>query len=262
MAQLNNDLNALACLDAADLSVRGGHVHRNILLGGAKVIKRAIAVALVFTLQLLNVSASYTQTLDVADVYMWKSDKLTGLETAASRADISINYLHVGDRSSSGRDLIDDSISSIAHAAGITIDRSLKHAAIAIVHDTKVFDRLKSDPKSFAALGLPDIFISQLGKLAAEDPTTKCINISVNDNETNNNVLLTAILVSEEFDRCLIGGLLRAFGVDSLRMDLQSLTLLCALYEGRRRGLRTRGQLVPEISKLSANCVSKAGASK
>jgi hypothetical protein len=123
-----------------------------------------------------------------------------------------------------------------------------------------VFTRLKEDRSAFSVLGIPDLFINELQKKATEDATTKCINISTDDED--NNIKLTTVLISEKFDSCLIGGLFQAFGVDSLNTNIKSLSDVCVLYEGRKLGLRDRQSLTREMPRLRDLCVAKLGDAK
>jgi hypothetical protein len=128
---------------------------------------RAALASLVFVLCCFGVSSvSFAQEMRTVDGFYWQRQKSTGDETAASRSDSSINFLDVGGLSNYSTYLVQETLGSISDAAGKKVDRSLKNAAIIIVHDTDVFSRLKSDRNAFSVLGIPDSFIDELQKKA------------------------------------------------------------------------------------------------
>jgi hypothetical protein len=228
--------------------------------GAIKVrLNKVISAVRILTVALLGFAISSSclaQAARIVDDFDWQKDKLKDRETASSRGDPSINFLDVGDLSSFSLQLVKQTLESISHEAGTKVDSNLKNAAIVIVHDTNVFSRLNADRNAFSVLGIPDVFIDQLQKKAAEDTTTTCINITINDHE--NNILLTAVLISEKFNSCLISGLFRAFGILSSNASLKALISVCVLYEGRRQGLRDRQSLVQETPRLLDLCMTKA----
>ena len=75
-----------------------------------------------------------------------------------------------------------------------------------------------------------------------------------------NNVTVTVILLSEKFDRCLVVGVLNSFGIAASDISAETLIDVCALYDGRRLGLRDRQSLAREIPKLRDLCITKAEA--
>jgi hypothetical protein len=199
-------------------------------------------------------SSALAQKVQIADDFVWQKDRLTGNESASSRNDGSINYFDVGDLSYYSMYLVQQDLGRISTAAGMTIDRNLKHSSIAIVHDTSVFSRLKNDKKSFSVLGIPDDVIEMLRQRLTDD--AKCITMSISDD--NNNVILTTILLSEKFDSCLVSGLFGSFGILASEISTKTLTSACALYEGRRMGLRDRQSLSRETPRLVDLCLTRA----
>lgn len=202
-------------------------------------------------------TSARAQGIHIADGFVWNTDKVTGNDIAMSRTDSSINFVDVGDLSNYSAPLVQEALRSIADAAGKTVDRNLKRVAIVIVHDTNVFTRLKTDRDAFSVFGIPDFFIHEFKKRYVEDPAMTCINTSTDDKD--NNVVFTTILVSKKFDVCVIGGLFNAFGVDSLKVDIKSLSDVCVLYQGRKLGLRDRQSLTQEMPKLRDLCATKSG---
>jgi hypothetical protein len=57
---------------------------------------------------------------------------------------------------------------------------------------------------------------------------------------------------------CLSNGLAHAFGVSDSAPDADGLLNACALYEGRRLGLRDRQGLSAAFSRLRRTCLSKS----
>jgi hypothetical protein len=90
----------------------------------------------------------------IVDDLAWKKDNSSGNELAASRSDPSFNFFDVGDLSYYSQYLVEQDLRRISAAAGLTIERSpAKNSSVAIVHDTKVFSRLKNDKPSSILLG-------------------------------------------------------------------------------------------------------------
>lgn len=191
--------------------------------------------------------------------FSWKMDRTTGKELALSRSDNSFNYFDVGDLSYYSLYLVQRDLGRISAATGLTIDRSSKtSSSIAIVHDTKVFSRLKNDKQSFRVLGIPDNIIALLEQGISDD--TKCASVTVDDGQSN--VLFSVILLSEKFDQCLVRGILESFGVVAPDLGIDALVSACALYEGRRLGVRDRESLSEKTPKLRELCLAKAGERK
>lgn len=190
-----------------------------------------------------------------ADNFVWQKNKSTGLEIAASQSEPALNFFDVGDLSAYSLYLVQQVLGDISRVAGKKIDRTLKSSSIAIFHDTNVFSRLKSDRKSFSALGIPDDVIDDLRGRITDD--AKCISSTRTDDQ--NNIVFTVVLLSEKFNECLIGGLSDSFGVRSMDVSIGTLLSACVLYEGRRRGLRDRRSLSQETPKLRDVCLAKAG---
>lgn len=192
--------------------------------------------------------------------FMWKKDVSTGNELAASRSDSSFNFFDIGDLSYYSEVLVEQDFRRIAAAAGLAIERTpTKSSTVAIFHDAKVFSRLRNDKSAFSSLGLPDNILETLQRQVTSD-TGKCLNMTITDEK--NNIVNTIVLVSEKFDGCLISGLLNTFGIAASDISARTLIDVCILYEGRRRGLRDRGSLAREISKLRELCMTTAGETK
>lgn len=190
------------------------------------------------------------------DDFVWKKDKLTGVESASSQGDSSLNFFDVGDLSQYSLYLVQHVLASLSNATGKRIDRSLKESSIAIFHDSKVFSRLKTEKRSFTALGISDEVLDQLRARAGDD--VKCVSMTRTDEK--NSIVFTVILLSEKSDECLIGGLLNSFGIAGSEISIKKLISACVLYEGRRLGFRDRQSLSQEASRLRDLCLGNAGA--
>jgi hypothetical protein len=199
-----------------------------------------------------DTSAQDTRTL--AD-FTWKKDVSTGNELAASRSESSFNFFDVGDLSYYSQYLVEQDLRRLSAAAGLTIDRT-KNSSVSIVHDTKVFERLKNDKPAFKLLGFSDYEIATLEKQVTSD-SPKCLTVTITDG--NNGIATTVMLLSEKFDSCLVGGLLNSFGIAASDINAETLIDVCVLYEGRRLGLRDRQGLAREASRLRNVCIAKAG---
>lgn len=190
------------------------------------------------------------------DDFMWKKDVSTGNELAASRSDSSFNYFDVGDLSYHSQYLVEQDLRRLSAAAGLTIDHTpAKNSSVSIVHDTKVFARLKNDKPAFRSLGFSDYEIETLEKQVTSD-SPKCLTMTITDG--NNGIVTTTILLSEKFDGCLASGLLNSLGIAASDISARSLIDVCILYEGRRRGVRGRQGLAREIPELRNLCITKA----
>lgn len=208
-------------------------------------------------------SPSTAQESRSIDQYVWKKDKLTGSEIALSRSDGSFNFFDVGDLSYYSQSLVEQNLRIMAAAAGLTIERSpSKISTIAIVHDTNVFSRLKSDKHAFHVLGFSDNDIGILQQRSPDD--AKCVSVTVSDDK--NNIINTIVLlseksgISEHVDVCLMSALLDSFGiVGGGDINVKTLINACILYEARRRGLRDRQALSEETPRLRDLCLAKAG---
>jgi hypothetical protein len=204
-------------------------------------------------------SASPAEERRIVDDFVWKKDNSTGNELAASRSNSSFNFFDVGDLSYYSQFLVEQDLRLLSSAAGITIERSPKNnSTVAIVHDSKVFSRLKDDKPSFGVLGFSEDIIKMLEKRTPEN--AKCVTMTVSDGQ--NNVVVTIILLSKKFDGCLISGLLDSFGIAASDLNVRTLTDVCVLYEGRRLGLRDRQSLVQEAPRLLDKCIASAGEAK
>jgi len=190
------------------------------------------------------------------DDFYWSREKPSGVEIASSLSDPSLNFFDVGDLSYYSLYLVQQLLGSLSGATGIAIDRNLKSSSLSIIHDTKVFYRLKNEKDRFRALGISDVVIESLEKRAA-DETTKCVTMTHSDE--NGDIKFTIVLLSEKFHDCLIAGLLDSFGLHHTRdITLRTLSSACVLYEGRRRGLRDRQSLTRETPRLREVCFAKA----
>jgi hypothetical protein len=204
-------------------------------------------------------SPSFAQKMSIVDDFVWKKDKSTGNDIASSRSESSFNFFDVGDLSYYSQYLVEQDLRGISAAAGLTMERSpAKNSTIAIVHDTKVFSRLKNDKPSFNVLGFSDDIIGMLEKRTPDD--AKCVTMTVSDGQ--NNVVTTIVLLSEKFDGCLVRGLLDSFGIAASDINVRALIDVCVLYEGRRLGLRDRQSLIQETPRLHDLCIAKAGETK
>jgi hypothetical protein len=223
------------------------------------IFPAALAV-LISVLCCLNTSSpSFAEEMRIVDDFVWKKDVSTGSELASSRSDSSFNFFDVGDLSYYSMYLVEQDLGRISAAAGLTIDRNpKKNSSIAIVHDTKVFSRLKNDKPSFHSLGFSDDIIGMLEKRAPDD--AKCVTMTVSDDK--NNVVTTIVLLSEKFDGCLVRALLDSFGIAAADISVRTLIDVCVLYEGRRLGLRDRQSLTQETPRLRDLCITKAGETK
>lgn len=180
-----------------------------------------------------------------------------GTNSRLPRSDSSLNYFDIGDLSYDSQSLVEQDLRRLSAAAGLTIDHTpAKNSSVSIVHDTKVFARLKYDKPAFKSLGFSDYEIETLEKqVTSESP--KCLTMTVTDG--NNGIVTTVILLSERFNSCLVSGMLSSFGIAASDISAETLIDVCVLYEGRRRGLRDRQSLTRENPKLRNLCITKAG---
>lgn len=202
-------------------------------------------------------SASAAQEARIEDSFIWKNDAATGAELAASRSDNSFNFFDVGDLSYYSQHLVEQDLRRLSKAAGLTIEHvPSKDSSVLIVHDTKVFARLKNDKPAFKSLGFSDEMIAFLEKQVTSD-SPKCLTTTITDKK--NSITGTVILLSEKFDSCLLSGLLNSFGSAASNINAETLIDVCVLYEGRRIGLRDRKSLIQEAPRLRTICIAKVG---
>lgn len=170
-----------------------------------------------------------TQGMQTLGSFNWKKDASTGNELAASRSDSSFNYFDIGDLSYDSQSLVEQDLRRLSAAAGLTIDHTpAKNSSVSIVHDTKVFARLKYDKPAFKSLGFSDYEIETLEKqVTSESP--KCLTMTVTDG--NNGIVTTVILLSERFNSCLVSGMLSSFGIAASDISAETLIDVCVLYE-------------------------------
>jgi len=216
--------------------------------------------ALISILFCLSASSfSFAQQMLVGDEFIWKKDASTGNEIASSRSESSLNFFDIGDLSYYSQYLVEQDVRRISAAAGLTIERSpTKNSTIAIVHDTKVFSRLKNDKHSFNLLGFSDDLIEMLEKRTPDD--AKCVTMTVTDNQ--NNIATTIVLLSEKFDGCLVRAELDSFGISAPDISARTLIDVCVLYEARRSNFRDRKSLAKETPRLRDLCIAKADEAK
>ena len=204
----------------------------------------------------------YAQATSFYDGYAWTSDKEANRDIANSRGEESLNFKIVGNLSYYSFYLVERSVSLLANEAGLTVDRSAPNFSILVVHDENAFTRLRNDKKSFEELGLPPFVIEAIDKQASQD--AKCFTSTFSDSSAD--ITLTVILLSDKYNGCLVRGLFDAFGVRIRDGEedfvLKYLMKVCLLYEGRRRGLRTREQLRGQQSALATGCIERSGTQK
>jgi hypothetical protein len=223
----------------------------------AMFLPAALATIILFMCCLGASPPAFAQEKRVTDDFAWKKDNASGSELAASRSDSSFNFFDVGDLSYYSQYLVEQDLRRLAGAAGLTMERSpAKNSLVSIVHDTKVFERLRNDKAAFNVLGLPPNILAALERQVTSD-SQKCLTMTITDEK--NNILSTIILLSEKFDSCLIRGVLDSFGIAASDINVRTLVDVCVLYEGRRMGLRDRQSLDQEAPKLRALCIAKAG---
>ena len=222
-------------------------------------LKSVIGAVVAVSFCLSSLSSARAEETQALDHFIWKEDKATGRQLASSRSEASLNFFDVGDLSGSSVYVVQQDVSRIAAAAGLTLDRSPgKNSTIAIVHDTKVFSRLKNDKASFGILGFSPEIIEMLERRTPEG--AKCVTMTLSDGQ--NNVVTTIVLLSEKHDGCLVRALLDSFGVAAADIDAPALFDVCVLYEGRRSGLRDREGLSREFPRLRDGCLDRAGITK
>ena len=216
-----------------------------------------VSIVLRCCLPLCFSTLSVAQEMRFEDGFAWRKDMSTGRELAASRSDSSFNFFDVGDLSYYSQYLVEQDLRRIAAAAGLTIDHTpAKNSTISIVHDKKVFERLKNDKPAFRLLGFSDDLMAALEKQVTSD-SPKCLTMTIRDGK--NDIAETIILLSEKFDSCLVGALLDSFGIAASDISAKTLIDVCVLYEGRRLGLRDRASFTQEASRLRNVCIAKAG---
>ena len=219
----------------------------------SKLQRYVLMLAFIVTWCFYGNPISFAQNTIGLEKFYWQRDESTGVEIAASRSNQSLNFFGIGNFSPFSFVVVQKDLAKISEAAGETIDRTLK-SSIAIFHDSEVFLRLKNDKRSFASLGIPDWVIDKMSN-SLTDNNPKCFTMSLTD--AQNNIYLTAILVSQQSTDCLHVGLLESFGVRASARETEDLINVCTLYEGRRLGFRDRQSLSREFSRLRGNCMAK-----
>ncbi len=202
-----------------------------------------------------TITVSVAQEAGITGSFVWKQDKANGKELAASRSEASFNFFDVGDLSYYSQYLVEQDLKNLAAAAEMTIEHvPAKHSSFVVVHDSNVFARLKSDKPAFRGLGFSDEMMAMLEQRITSD-SSKCLTMTISDGE--NNITGTIVLLSEKFDNCLTSALLNYFGILGSDINAKTLIDVCALYEGRRRGLRDRQSLTQEFQNLRDLCIAK-----
>lgn len=231
------------------------------------IIFPAAFAALISVLCCVSASSpTFAQETSIVDDFVWKTDKSTGNDIASSRNESSFNFFDVGDLSYYSENLVEQDLRRLAAAAGLTIERGpAKNSFVSIVHDTKVFERLRNDKAAFNVLGFPTNILTTLEKQVSSD-SPKCLTMTITDEK--NDIRTTIILLSEKFDSCLVRGMLDSFGIAASHVvaasdiNVRTLVDVCVLYEGRRLGLRDRQSLTQEAPRLRDLCIAKAGETK
>jgi hypothetical protein len=236
----------------AEASERG---FKSVGKGGAIRIAVLFAALLIASLNAILCCAQATAS---EEKYIWNKDVATGKDIALSLNDQPINYVLVGDLSYYSIYLVQTLTNMLSNSAGRTVDRTFKLYSLIVVHDTNVFARLRSDKKSFNALGVPEFMVDSIAARAPVD--AKCSYSTFSDSGYDLNA--TVLLLSEKFDDCLTQGLFHAFGVLTKDANAGALLGTCVLYEGRRLGIRERDALDRERSRLIDLCAKKMGAEK
>src|SRR5215203_4365770 len=120
----------------------------------------------------------------IVEDFYWQKEKSSGVEIASSLSDPSINFFDVGDLSHYSLYLVQQVLGSLSNATEVATDRKLKNSSISIIHDTKVFYRLKNEKERFRVLGISDEVIADLEKRASDD-TTKCLMMTHSDKNSD-----------------------------------------------------------------------------
>lgn len=201
----------------------------------------------------LTASAQDTQS---KNNYLWDKEPNTGKEIAASLAQGPINFLVVGDLSKYGYYLIDSFFSVLADASRIEVDRTKKDHVLLVIQDRNVFSRLKDDRSYFSSLGIPADILNLLASQLKDD--TKCLfGTFPKGRRDSHDIGASVVLLSTEYAQCLPKIIFHTFGIIADKADLSAILSACALYEGRRRGIRERRALADERSKLIAECTKR-----
>jgi hypothetical protein len=216
-------------------------------------VRAAVSACLVLASLSCTVRHSVGQILPAN--YIWDKDVATNKDMAMSRGCTPVNYIVVEDLSQFSLYLINQYINMLSRVAGLQIDRNLGSFSIAVIHDSKVFDRLKNDKKSFGQLG---ISVDVIETLAAQTPdNAKCLYTNFIDD--NHEIKSSMILLSERFNECLVTGLFHSFGiVHKNDDDFRSIMTVCLLYQALSIEKRTREELLNDSGALVEQCTRKA----
>jgi hypothetical protein len=218
----------------------------------AAAIRAAVSACLVFAS--LSCAVRHSDGQILLDNFIWEKDVATNKDIAISRGRTPVNYIVVGDLSQFSLYLTNQYINMLSRVAGFQINRNLGSYSIAVIHDSKVFDRLKNDNKSFGQLGIAP---NAIDIIAANTPdNAKCRYSTFTDD--NHEIKLSIILLSEQFNECLVSGLFRAFGVMHNNNDFSSIMSVCLLYQALSIEKRTREVLSNNDGALIEQCTRKA----
>jgi len=141
----------------------------------------------------------------------------------------------------------------LSSSSGIALDRKTKYSTV-ILHDRKVFLRAKTDKKAFNEVGITDELLAMVMSKVPDDVICNFASLY-----QDHDIVYSVIFLSEEHNACLVQGLLASFGVHAESLDFPSLLAMCALYDGRRLGIRSREALSREWPRLIGRCVANQG---
>jgi hypothetical protein len=187
------------------------------------------------------------------DSYSWEQEP-TGQEIAVSRSAKSFNFVVLGDLSHYSLYLVQDVMHLLSSSSGIALDRKTKYSTV-ILHDRNVFSRAKTDKKAFNEVGITDELLATVMSKVPDDAICNFASLYQKDHD----IVYSVIFLSEEHNACLAQGLLASFGVHAESLDFPSLVAVCALYDGRRLGIRSREALSREWPRLVGRCVANQG---
>jgi hypothetical protein len=185
--------------------------------------------------------------------YSWEKEP-AGQEIAVSRSTKSFNFIVLGDLSQYSLYLVKDVMHLLSSASGIALDRKTKYSTV-ILHDRNVFLRAKTDKKAFNEVGIDDELLAMVMSKVPDDAFCNFASLYQNDHD----IVYSIVFLSQEHDSCLVRGLLASFGVHAEGLDFPSLLAVCALYDGRRLGVRSREALSREWPRLVQRCVANQG---
>jgi hypothetical protein len=114
-------------------------------------VMKPVMLALLLAVLCCGGGPSYclAEEAPIADDFYWQKEKSSGVEIASSLSDPSMNFFDVGDLSHYNLYLVQQVLGSLSGATEVAIDRKLKNSSLSIIHDTKVFYRLKNEIESW-----------------------------------------------------------------------------------------------------------------